>query len=905
MSSSERNSFVAALVKEFGLASDEIVAKTFDQLLANTPDSDSDFLEEMLLERDVINQQQKDRLSQIVAALDSIPNPGDSASTIRNELTVESPQSSKNNGNGHQPANKSDVLPTDLAVTLHSESKNGNGTAHSNSSKKSISQNRFQKLRPYAQGGLGSISVAHDTEISRIVALKEIQQKFSDSRESRERFLFEGQVTGQLEHPGIVPVYSLGTGADGRPFYTMRLVHGTSMGDEIKDFYEFEFEDRKSNLLPWLRKMTGRLNDVCMAIEFAHSRDVLHRDIKPSNIMLGEFGETLVVDWGLAKSVKESSPQSASRSSIESPDTNGSMPQFTQDGAVIGTIGYMSPEQAAGSQDEVNKLSDVFCLGSTLYALLTGHGPYSKSAQLEDVKQGVFVRPRKINRMVPRSLEAICLKAMETDPKERYPSARALAEDLENWNTDQLVNAWREPWLDRVGRFLRRYRTAASACFIGLLALTAGLFAYNSAITDKNTVIKESNFKLNASLALAREASMKLLDESELKLEMASEERVGILENIHRMYTKIHQAIPENDQVDREYARVLKVSANALRFQSDRETPPLRYQKAVDLLEKLTAGKSVSDAFGDFLALSMTKVEWAAHMNKFMQFESAEKLLLNASQSIDELAELNPDDSGVSRMQAIASTELMIVYSKQLEWEKHLESSKRAKEAFEKLVDGPNTISTDPIFYIRSMYGAGQSASRLGRKDQALQLFAQAEKYGESVLKKKPERNVRFAMTTMYRRYCEAILEGDSDSDTLDNAERIAQRWRFIAAQNSTRYPGSPVYQFMRVDTLRFEGKVLAARNDLEKAREAFNNAKRQLDPLVKLNIFSSISESAAKCRRDLALLEDTNEDERIQLLEEAVEIVEQMIAKSDQNRLATELKGELEKMLKETTSNR
>lgn len=109
----------------------------------------------------------------------------------------------------------------------------------------------------------------------------------------------------------------------------------------------------------------------------------------------------------------------------------------------------------------------------------------------------------------------------------------------------------------------------------------------------------------------------------------------------------------------------------------------------------------------------------------------------------------------------------------------------------------------------------------------------------------------------------------------------------------------------MRIDTLRFEGKVLAARNDLEKAREAFNNAKRQLDPLVKLNIFSSISESAAKCRRDLALLEDTNEDERIQLLEEAVEIVEQMIAKSDQNRLATELKGELEKMLKETTSNR
>jgi serine/threonine-protein kinase len=208
------------------------------------------------------------------------------------------------------------------------------------------------------------------------------------------------------------------------------------------------------------RKLLGRLIDVCNAIEYAHCRGVVHRDIKPANIMLGKFGETLVVDWGLAKLMDGRETASTVEERPLSPASlAGSMP--TMMGSAIGTPHYMSPEQAAGRLDVVGPTSDVYSLGATLYFLLTGVPPFQDQdlgTILRKVERGEFPSPRQANKATPVELEAICLKAMAKVQADRYPSARALADDIEHWLADEPVLAFPESAPRRLARWARRHR---------------------------------------------------------------------------------------------------------------------------------------------------------------------------------------------------------------------------------------------------------------------------------------------------------------------------------------------------------------------------------------------------------------------------------------------------------------
>ena len=167
---------------------------------------------------------------------------------------------------------------------------------------------RFRILRPHARGGLGEVFVALDAELHREVALKQILEKHADDQVSRQRFVAEAEITGGLEHPGIVPVYGLGTYGDGRPYYAMRFIKGDSLKEAIERFHNTGTETGDSQRSLELRKLLRRFTDVCNAIDYAHSRGVLHRDIKPANIIVGKHGETLVVDWGLAKAIGRADP---------------------------------------------------------------------------------------------------------------------------------------------------------------------------------------------------------------------------------------------------------------------------------------------------------------------------------------------------------------------------------------------------------------------------------------------------------------------------------------------------------------------------------------------------------------------------------------------------------------------
>ncbi len=291
-----------------------------------------------------------------------------------------------------------------------------------------LSGTRYRLLRQVARGGMGIVYVAEDSDLRRRIALKVLEAPGSEG-ELAERLLREARVLAKLEHPGIVPVHDVGTLADGRVFYTMKFVEGQQLDQYIEA--ETSTSDR---LRIFLR--------ICDAVAFAHARGVLHRDLKPENVMVGPFGEVLVMDWGLAKILATpGSPEATSEHTSSSNQTNTPVESalVTGHGRVMGTPGYMSPEQARGEVELLDARSDIFSLGALLR----------------------FVLSQKRQRSSPRlerALEAICAKAGAPEIKDRYGSVQDVAMDVARYLDGLAVTAYRENIFERLARFYRRYR---------------------------------------------------------------------------------------------------------------------------------------------------------------------------------------------------------------------------------------------------------------------------------------------------------------------------------------------------------------------------------------------------------------------------------------------------------------
>jgi serine/threonine-protein kinase len=363
---------------------------------------------------------------------------------------------------------------------------------------------RYRRLHLHAKGGLGEVHLALDEELRRDVALKEIQEQFADDADSRRRFVREALITGNLEHPGVVPIYGLLTDAAGRPVYAMRFIKGETLYDAIARFHAAEKPGRDPGERSLaLRGLLSRFVAVCYAVGYAHARGVIHRDLKPQNVMLGEYGETLVVDWGLARVLAQSDPEQTTPHSlvrVQDADT------ATQLGSVLGTPAYMPPEQACGDHDRVGPASDVWALGATLYAILTGKAPYVGHEALLKANLCEFPAPRQVKPAVPRALEAVCNKAMAERPERRYATARALAAEVEHWLADEPVSAYREPVLERARRWGRRNRSLVASAVVLLLASVAGLSAGLWAVDRERARTKAEWERAEVNLGRAEEA---------------------------------------------------------------------------------------------------------------------------------------------------------------------------------------------------------------------------------------------------------------------------------------------------------------------------------------------------------------------------------------------------------------
>lgn len=342
----------------------------------------------------------------------------------------------------------------------------------------------FGDLQLHATGGLGEVYRATEKETSRKVALKFIRNNFTWDEEIRKRFLMEAEITARLEHPGVVPVHGLGVTTGNRPFYAMRFVEGETLDDAIRRHYKGDRETGEKATTAAarsleFRSLLQRFVSVCNTMAYAHNRGIVHRDIKPHNILLGRFGETLVVDWGLAIPVNRDEEMKASGEQtlhVHSKfGSGGKEDSGASSGSGAGTPAYMSPEQAAGSLN-IGPASDIYSLGATLFKILTGVAPFHGDPFLvmQQVTQGDFSPPSIVGEHVPKPLDAICLKAMSKDPAARYRTALEMAADVEHYLGDEAVSALPENAFQGAARWARHHRGVVASLLVSLLLLTLG-----------------------------------------------------------------------------------------------------------------------------------------------------------------------------------------------------------------------------------------------------------------------------------------------------------------------------------------------------------------------------------------------------------------------------------------------
>ncbi len=317
---------------------------------------------------------------------------------------------------------------------------------------------RYVLDRVHSDGGLGRIWLARDGRLNREVALKELLPHQVRNPEARMRFLKEAQITGQLEHPNIVPIYELGRHADsGRPFYTMRFLRGNTLRVAIAEYHR-QRRDGES-VARGLRRLLNAFVSVCHAVAYAHFRGVVHRDLKPENVVLGDFGQVVLLDWGLAKLLHEDGVEATRNSGdvvIRAEETLATMA-----GAVMGTPAYMAPEQAGGRGDLIDERTDVYGLGAILFEILTGEAPHAGSDTtdlIEKIMEGETRRARDVEASAPPALDAICRKALRSSPSRRYARASELADEIDRWLADEPVSVYREPLGARLARWARRHR---------------------------------------------------------------------------------------------------------------------------------------------------------------------------------------------------------------------------------------------------------------------------------------------------------------------------------------------------------------------------------------------------------------------------------------------------------------
>ena len=411
---------------------------------------------------------------------------------------------------------------------------------------------RYKVQGEVGRGGMGSILSVRDEGLGRELAMKVMRSRsalallegaYFEDPARLARFEEEARITGRLEHPGIVPVHELGQDPQGRPYFTMKLVGGRTFRSILK----LVREEREG----WnVQRALGVLLKVCEAVGFAHDKGVVHRDLKPANLMIGSFGEVYVMDWGLARDLRRSDLP-ASPSGGESADS-GDVPtdHVTQEGDVLGTLEYMSPEQASGKRELVGPPTDVFAVGAMLYELLCGEPPLGvrpNSSPHVRLAAALGREVEPVRTRAPETLAELCSiteKALSPEPDQRYASMVELAEDLRAYLEGRVVQAHATGAWQEAKKWVQRNKAVASLAASLLLAVTVSLVVVSVLaveISDQKTDIERQKGDLEdayASLELKEQEARENLLLADMHLQQANH-RTGQLEHVARFHDRM------------------------------------------------------------------------------------------------------------------------------------------------------------------------------------------------------------------------------------------------------------------------------------------------------------------------------------------------------------------------------
>jgi eukaryotic-like serine/threonine-protein kinase len=701
---------------------------------------------------------------------------------------------------------------------------------------------RYTLSHIHATGGIGRVWLAHDSSLRREVALKELRPDRLASAFIKSRFLREAQVTGQLEHPGIVPIYEVGRRPeDDAPYYTMRFVRGRTLAEAI-DLYHRRRKTGEESPLE-LRKLLTAFVGVCNAIAYAHSRGVLHRDLKPQNIVLGDFGEVMVLDWGLARVVDEPElgPQPVDLEPTAEADA-------TRAGQVLGTPGYMSPEQAAGRHNQLGPETDVFGLGAILFHVLANRPPHTPSTRDEAIRNAIETPVPSLAELggdpMP-ALEAVCRKAMAKRTEDRYPSAVALADEVQRWLADESVQAYPDSVPVRVGRWMRRHKTfvSAAAVFIVCAAVAssgAAALIWREQRETKRHLIRTSEF-VGRVVAAADSAQ---IDPIQIRRTMA-ESGVGTVR-------EIQQERPEDSRLAVTLARLLQFDATAKRLARLSEEAQSALMESISILEPILEQHSEDDDCRSVLATSHY------HLGGLRKDAGRRRDAATSHERAISIYEgRSTNDRKAQFNLAIAANELSIV---KYGWRPMEETESAARRAAELLrgVIGERSVRDSILerWYLSgALNRAAQCLRERGRPEEALQLLDETAKIMDEVVKATPgdANSIHFrAYCWLHRARACALLPG-RETDALSAYARAIELWSSNYSKSKSDLYAMPLAQAYayRADLHRRLRRLGEADADLTTAQATLEVLQPRSQDALDSHIGRAL---IAACRTRLAL---------------------------------------------------